>query len=114
MKDDDRPTHTLTSYYRPQDVAGTPLVDPTPGPAGRGGGFAVLTMQGLEPEFVTETISARMPTPDEKALLDLDGGEPVMVLTRITTTNEGRPIEFARGIHAASRFAWTYTFRMPD
>ena len=71
-------------------------------------------MQGLEPEFVTETISARMPTPEEKALLDLDGGEPVMLLTRITTTNEDRPIEFARGVHAASRFAWTYTVRMPD
>ena len=114
VKDDGRPTHTLTSYYRPEDVEGTPLVDPTPGPAGRGGGFAVLTMRGLEPEFVTETISARMPTPEEKALLDLDGGEPVMVLTRVTTTIHERPVEFARGIHAASRFAWTYTFRMPD
>jgi GntR family transcriptional regulator len=41
-----KPTDTLTSYYRPQDVEGTPLVDPTPGPAGRGGGFAVLTLQG--------------------------------------------------------------------
>jgi GntR family transcriptional regulator len=114
VKDAGHPTHTLTSYYRPEDVDGTPLVDPEPGPAGRGGGFAVLTMQGLEPEYVTETVSARMPTPDEKAMLELDAGEPVMVLTRITTTSEGRPVEFARGVHAASRFAWTYTFRMPD
>jgi GntR family transcriptional regulator len=38
----------------------------------------------------------------------------VMVLTRITRTADHRPVEFARGIHAASRFAWTYTFRMPD
>jgi GntR family transcriptional regulator len=114
VKDAGTPTHTLTSYYRPEDVDGTPLVNPEPGPAGRGGGFAVLTMQGLEPEYVTETISARMPTPDEKALLALDAGEPVMVLTRVTSTADHRPVEFARGIHAASRFAWPYTFRMPD
>src|SRR5260370_31187070 len=27
------PTHTLTSYYLPEHVEGSPLVDPTPGPA---------------------------------------------------------------------------------
>jgi GntR family transcriptional regulator len=114
VKDGGHPTHTLTSYYRPEDVEDTPLVDAEPGPAGRGGGFAVLTMQGLEPEYVTETVHARMPTPDEKAMLELDAGEPVMLLTRITTTKDSRPVEFARGVHAASRFAWTYTLRMPD
>ena len=49
VKREGHPTHSLTSYYRESDVAGTPLVDPTPGPAGRGGGFAVLTLHGLEP-----------------------------------------------------------------
>ncbi len=30
--------------------------------------------------------------------------------------DQGRvvPVEFARGVHAASRFAWTYTLRLPD
>ncbi|WP_280266562.1 GntR family transcriptional regulator [Nocardia wallacei] len=114
VKDGDQPTHTLTSYYRPEIVEGTPLVDPTPGPAGRGGGFAVLTLQGYEPDHMTETILARMPTPDEIELLNLPGGEPVMVLTRRTYTAAGELIEFARGIHAASRFSWTYDFKLPD
>ncbi|GAB3809976.1 GntR family transcriptional regulator [Kribbella italica] len=109
-----RPTHTLTSYYLPDDVEGTALVDPTPGPAGRGGGFAVLTHQGLEPDSITETIHSRMPTPDEIAGLDLPAGEPVMVLHRTTATRDGRVVEFARGVHAASRFAWTYSFRIPE
>src|SRR6478672_1332858 len=61
VRQDGKPTTMLTSYYRVQDVEGTPLVDPTPGPAGRGGGFAVLTLQGLEPHQVTETFHARMP-----------------------------------------------------
>ncbi|MFE3195847.1 GntR family transcriptional regulator [Nocardia sp. NPDC059240] len=114
VKDGEQPTHTLTSYYRPEHVEGTPLVEPTPGPAGRGGGFAVLTLQGYEPDHMTETISARMPTPDEIEVLNLPAGEPVMVLVRQTYTADDTVIEFARGVHAASRFAWTYTFTLPD
>ena len=108
------PTHTLTSYYRPEHVDGTPLVDPQPGPAGRGGGFAVLTMQGLEPHHISETFFARMPTPNEAGALDLPSGEPVVILRRTTTTSDNQVVEFARGVHAASRFAWTYGFDLPD
>lgn len=108
------PTHTLASYYRPTDVEGTPITDPTPGPAGPGGGFAVLTMQGLEPDTITETFRARMPTPQEIQDLQLPTGEPVIDLQRITRTTDDRVVEFARGVHAASRFSWTYTFKVPD
>jgi GntR family transcriptional regulator len=114
VKEDGVPTHTLTSYYRPGDVEGTPLVDPKPGPAGAGGGFAVLTLQGLEPDTITESFHARMPTPDEIDRLELPGGEPVMVLRRETFTRDGRIVEFARGVHAASRFSWTYIFKILD
>ena len=114
VTDAGQPTHTLTSYYRSADVEGTRLVDPAPGPAGRGGGFLILTLQGLEPDTMTETVHARMPTPDEAELLRLPAGEPVMVLQRRTFTSDGRVVEFARGVHAASRFSWTYTFKIPD
>lgn len=79
-----------------------------------GGGFAVLTVQGLEPDHITETIQARMPTPEEADELELPSGEPVVVLHRTTFTVEDVPVEFARGVHAASRFAWTYSFQIPD
>ena len=114
VKDGDTPTHTLTSYYNPSHVEGTPLVDSKPGPATPGGGFAVLTMQGLEPDHITESFHARMPTPDEVAKLELPAGEPVMILKRRTFTKDNTPIEFARGVHAASRFEWSYTFPIPD
>ncbi|MQY22445.1 GntR family transcriptional regulator [Nocardia macrotermitis] len=114
VKDDGQPTHTLTSYYLPKHVEGTPLVDPSPGPAGRGGGFAVLTLQGYEPDHMTETIFARMPKPDEVETLDLPTGEPVVILTRWTYTADNMLVEFARGVHAASRFSWTYEFKLPD
>lgn len=114
VKDQGTPTHTLTSYYRMADVEGTPLVDPTAGPAGRGGGFLVLTLQGLEPDHMTESFYARMPTPDEVERLELPSGEPVMVLQRTTFTADDRAVEFARGVHSASRFSWTYSFKIPD
>ncbi|WP_157255064.1 GntR family transcriptional regulator [Nonomuraea typhae] len=114
MTRDDTPTHTMTSYYRQADVEGTPLVDARPGIAGRSGGFQVLTDQGLPPHQITEDLAARMPTADEALLLELPAGEPVVELHRVTRTADGRPIEYARGIHAASRFAWSYTFEIPD
>ncbi|MGH8542390.1 MAG: GntR family transcriptional regulator [Gammaproteobacteria bacterium] len=112
--DADAPTHTLTSYYRPADVENTPLVDPKPGPATPGGGFAVLTIQGLEPDHISESFYAAMPTPDEIDELQLPAGEPVVHLRRKTYTANGKLVEFARGVHVASRFSWTYTFKIPE
>jgi hypothetical protein len=37
-----------------------------------------------------------------------------MILHRRTMTSDGRVIEFARGVHAATRFAWSYTFTIPE
>ena len=61
VKEGTQPTHTLTSYYRPEHVEGTRIVDPTPGPAGRGGGFRVLYDAGYEIDHMTEELFARVP-----------------------------------------------------
>ncbi|MGW7272223.1 GntR family transcriptional regulator [Streptomyces sp. NPDC054864] len=114
VKEGDQPTHTLTSYYRPEHVEGTRLVDPTPGPAGRGGGFRVLYDAGYEIDHMKEAIFARAATPDEAKLLQLPAGEPVVELHRTTYTASGTVVEFAIGVHAASRFAWEYDFKVPD
>jgi GntR family transcriptional regulator len=107
-------THTLTSYYPLEDVEGTTLADPTPGPAGGlGGGLRVLTDRGLEPESITERLHARMPSVDELDELALPSGEPVVILTRVIWAN-GRPVEFARGVQRALRFAWEYHFEIQD
>ncbi|GAA0916337.1 GntR family transcriptional regulator [Nonomuraea longicatena] len=114
MTRDNVPTHTMASYYRQADVEGTALVDPRPGIAGPSGGFQVLTDRGLPPHEITEELATRMPTAEEALLLDLPAGEPVIELHRITRTADGRPIEYACGIHAGSRFSWSYTFQIPD
>ncbi len=74
----------------------------------------MLTVQGLEPDSMTETIHARTPTPHAAEVLRLSAGEAVMVLRRRTFTRDGRLVELARDIHAAARFAWSYTFTIPD
>lgn len=114
VKEGDQPTHTLTSYYRPEHVEGTRIVDPTPGPAGRGGGFRVLYDAGYEIDHMKEQLFARVPTAEEAKLLQLTPGEWVVELHRTTFTVDGTVVEFAIGLHAASRFAWEYDFKVPD
>lgn len=114
VKEGEQPTHALTSYYRPEHVEGTRIVDPTPGPAGRGGGFRVLYDAGYEIDHMKERIFARAATADESKLLQLPPGEPIVELHRTTYTAGGTVVEFAIGVHAASRFAWEYEFQVPD
>lgn len=114
VKEGRQPTHTLTSYYRPEIVEGTRIVDPTPGPAGRGGGFRVLYDAGYEIDHMREELFARTATSDEARLLQLPAGEPVVELHRITYTADGTVVEVAIGVHAATRFAWVYDFKVPD
>jgi UTRA domain len=102
QEDHRAPHQTDQADERPEDVEGTPIVDPTPGPTGRGGEFAVLTMQELEPYTMAETFHSPMPTPEEIEQLQLPAGEPIMVLQLRTFTRDGHIVEFARGIHAAS------------
>ncbi|MER6476291.1 GntR family transcriptional regulator [Streptomyces filamentosus] len=114
VKENGRPTHTLTSHYRPEHVEGTRLVDPSPGPAGRGGGFRVLYDAGYEIDHMREELRSRPATPEETARLQLAPGEWVVELHRTAYTADGTAVEFAVGVHAATRFAWTYDFRVPD
>ncbi|WP_405545228.1 GntR family transcriptional regulator [Streptomyces phaeochromogenes] len=114
VKEGTQPTHTLTSYYRPEHVEGTRIVDPTPGPAGRGGGFRVLYDAGYEIDHMKEELFARVPSEEEAQLLQLSPGEWVVELHRTTYTADGTVVEFAIGVHAATRFAWAYDFKVPD
>lgn len=57
---------------------------------------------------------ARTATADESKLLQLPPGEPVVELHRTTYTADGTVVEFAFGVHVASRFAWECEFQVPD
>lgn len=114
VRRDGEATHTVTSYYRLEDVEGTPIEDDRPGMAGRRGSFAILSERGLEPHDVRENLKARIPSVDEAETLKLPPGEPVVEMIRWTRTADGRVIEYAKGVHAASRFEWSFPFLIPD
>jgi len=108
------PTQRLVSWYRLADVEGTSIADPTPGPAGKGGGYSVLDDLGIGPDEIEEQITARMPTSDEEVVLRVPAGEPVFDLKRTAFASDGRPVEYARGTYRGSYFAWSYRFKVPD
>ena len=110
----DQPTHILTSWYRANDVVGTELMDTEPGTAGRGGGFAVLHRAGLGPDEIAEELELREPTTDEATELDIPPTLLVVDLRRWVWTANGRPVEYARGIHHSLRFRWSYRFKVPE
>lgn len=69
---------------------------------------------GYEIDHMQERIFARAAKADEVSLLQLPPGEPVVELHRTTYTADGTVVEFAIGVHAASRFAWEYDFEVLD
>ncbi|MFD7499951.1 GntR family transcriptional regulator [Streptomyces sp. NPDC059850] len=114
VREGEQPTHTLTSYYHPEHVEGTRLVDAASGPEGRDDCFQVLCDMGYEIDHMKEELFARVSTSDEAKLLHLSLREPVVELRRTTRTADGTVVEFAIDVHVAARFTWEYEFKVPN
>lgn len=54
----------------------------------------------------TETISARLPSPSERTLLELTSEDVVLSCARITLSVERKPMEYVEMIYAASRYSY--------
>lgn len=99
---DQHPVELTDSYYPPAIARRTRLADPRKIP---GGAPALLTTLGYPARQVQEDVSARLATPAEQQALELEDGDCVLILFRITTTDGNRPIEasimtmVARGRH---------------
>lgn len=75
------------------DVEGTPVADPDREPW-PGGTIAQLRSIGIEIDDITESVTARMPTPEEAVTLRIGGGVPVFAITRRMLAG-GRVVEVA-------------------
>jgi len=71
--------------------------------------FSQMRTAGINPANVTETITARMPHPDEADVLELPPGVPVIRCWRITHDSHQTPIETSILTAAADRASWSYT-----
>jgi GntR family transcriptional regulator len=102
---DGQPMELATSYLPWDLVAGTPIVEPNPGP---GGIYARLEDMGHRLKRFTEDVSARVPLPEEARALQLPAGVPVFVLVRTAYDSTDRPVEVCDTTMAADRYVLSY------
>lgn len=75
---------------------------------GPGGAYARLEDAGHRLGSYIEHVGARMPRPDESTLLQLADGVPVITVTRVAYTVDGRPVEMNDMVLAADRYELSY------
>lgn len=105
-----KPKQLATSYL-PADLArGTQLAERDTGP---GGIFDRLEEMGHRPLRWSESVSARMPSPEEADALTLpaDVGVPLLRLVRVTTSPTGQVVEVNDTRMSAEEFEIGYSIR---
>ncbi|QIL51099.1 GntR family transcriptional regulator [Weissella coleopterorum] len=70
--------------------------------------YQALMSKGLIVNQASRTLTATSVNERVARLLDMKSGEPVLVLTQVTTDDQGSPFEFVRTQYAGSR----YEFKM--
>ncbi|MEV4053056.1 GntR family transcriptional regulator [Amycolatopsis sp. NPDC049688] len=75
---------------------------------GPGGAYARLEEAGYTLGSFVEHVGARMPTPDETSLLQLAEGVPVITVTRVAYSADGRPLEMNDMVLAGDRYELSY------
>jgi GntR family transcriptional regulator len=87
---DDTPVELASTYYPLAIASGTALAEPR---KIKGGAVTLLAELGYATARVREDITARMPTTEEQAALDAPADEPVLILTRLSLDENGRPLQ---------------------
>ena len=100
------PQQISISVYPLAQVEGTPVADPDNEPWA-GGNIAQLASIGITVTRVEESVTARMPMPDEAETLVMDPGVPVIVIGRRMFDGD-RPVEAADIVIPADRVALDY------
>lgn len=90
MGDPDGNAMQLATSYLPGELArGTQLEQADTGP---GGIYYRMEDMGHQLHW-TESITARMPRPDESRALEMEGGTPLLRIVRITFNQDDKPLE---------------------
>ncbi|MBB1246987.1 UTRA domain-containing protein [Streptomyces durbertensis] len=106
---DDLPFELTDTYYPTRIAAGTRLAETAKIP---GGAIALLAELGHVGVRVSEDVSARMPTEDEREALRTSTTEPVLQLTRVTLDEADQPIQVDRMVMPAHRQRLRYELRI--
>lgn len=87
---DGAPVELTDSYYPVAIARGTALSDSR---KVRGGAVTLLAELGYLPQQASEDVCARVPTDDERQLLQLGDHDWVLDLRRVLKTSDGSPVE---------------------
>ena len=99
------PVQFATSYI-PADIgAGTRIAEVDSGP---GGIISRMAELGHAQTRITETLSTRAPSAQERAFLRLDKGQAVSEIWHIGWTADGRPVELMRS--AVPAWQWRFSY----
>ncbi|AXB46430.1 GntR family transcriptional regulator [Amycolatopsis albispora] len=107
MSADGQPIQLATSRLPRSITAGTAIEQTDTGP---GGTYARLEEAGHTLAHFSETVGARMPTPDEASLLRLGAGTPILVVRRVAVDTEGAAVEVNDMRLAGDRYELAYEF----
>lgn len=71
--------------------------------------YSLMRQAGRNPGSTTETVTTRMPTPEEREVMSMPAGIPVLVTTRITHDAASSALETSTFGACGDRAAQTYT-----
>ncbi len=104
---DGRPVETAISYIPAAFAENTPIEQVDTGP---GGIYARLEEAGHTLARFTEEVGARMPSPDERRLLQLAAGAPVLTVVRTAYDTNDVAVEVCDTVKVASAYLLEYDF----
>ncbi|MEU9329497.1 GntR family transcriptional regulator [Streptomyces canus] len=102
---DDEPVQIVSTYLRWDEAQGTLLMQQK---TGKDGIYGRLEDLGHVMTRVRDEISARMPTPEEAAILELLPGVPVLEVLHTSLDQDGIPFEVSRYVHRADQTGLLY------
>jgi GntR family transcriptional regulator len=103
------PTQIAESYYPWHLVADSALLKTD---TGVGGSYGRLADMGVEVVRFTEDVNVRMPSDRERAVLHLEGSQPVFDIVHIAWTADRTPVEAA--FHVMPGHLWTLRYDWDD
>lgn len=102
---DDEPVQIVSTYLRWDEVKDTLLMQPK---TGKDGIYGRLEELGHVMTRVRDEISARMPSPEEAAILQLLPGVPILEVLHTSLDQDLKPFEVSRYVHRADQTGLLY------
>ncbi|WP_274563541.1 GntR family transcriptional regulator [Streptomyces spiramyceticus] len=104
---DDEPAGLVKAYFPLEIVRGTAMMEHR---KIRGGISTLLTQLGYPPCRCVDSVSARIPTQEQHALLRLPGNVPVLRTFRVVYSDNDRPVEVHDTVEAGHLYELQYEF----